>query len=141
MENYAKNYYIHEVLNSGNITTRQATRPKTKSSIRTVPINADLFALLKPYIKEDRIFDYKNTYVSKFYSNLFKTLNINATGHTFVTNAFEIGVPPHIVQRWAGWSKAEQADTYLDLRKTSEFTKTIIIEYMIELKAKYVPNV
>lgn len=133
------------ITKSWNKYTNTATKPKTKSSFRTVPINSSLVALLKPYITAERLFDYDNDKLSKTYSDLFKALKIKATGHslrhTFITNAFEIGVPPHIVQRWAGHAKAEQADTYLDLRKSKDFIKTDIVNYMIELKDKFVPKV
>lgn len=132
------------ITKSWNKYTNSATKPKTKASVRTIPINSSLVALLKPYIAAERLFDYDNDKLSKTYSELFKALNIKATGHslrhTFITNAFEIGVPPHIVQRWAGHAKAEQADAYLDLRKSKDFIKTDIVNYMIELKNKFVPN-
>ena len=60
--------------------------------------------------------------------------------HTFITNAFEVGTPPHIVQRWAGHAKAEQADTYLDLREQKDFLQTWVVDYMVDLKARFVPN-
>lgn len=133
------------ITKSLNKHTGAVTKPKTKASVRTVPINDYLRKVLQPYAKKERLFDFENDYLSKTYSKLFRSLNIKATGHTlrhtFITNAFEIGVPPHIVQRWAGHAKAEQADTYLDLRKSKDFIKTDIVDYMLELKNKYVPKV
>lgn len=93
---------------------------------------------------QERLFTYDNDHLSGAFSELFKTLNINASGHTlrhtFATNCYEIGIPPHIVQRWMGHSKPEQIDTYLDLRESKDFIKTDIVSYMLELKAKYVPK-
>ncbi|MDI9487076.1 MAG: tyrosine-type recombinase/integrase [Bacillota bacterium] len=54
---------------------------------------------------QGRLFVYDNDYLYGTYSKLFKELKIDATGHTlrhtFATNCYEIGIPPHIVQ--AGW--------------------------------------
>lgn len=57
---------------------------------------------------------------------------------TFITNAYELEFPPYVVQRLVGHSKIEQAQTYLALRKSSEFIETEFVAYMRELKKTYV---
>lgn len=133
------------VTKSWNKYTKTATKPKTKSSVRSIPINQPLKDLLAPYMGAGRLFDYDNDKLSKEYATLLKSLNMQATGHTlrhtFATNCYEIGIPPHIVQRWMGHAKPEQIDTYLDLRNSKDFIKTDIVNYMLELKDKVVPKV
>jgi integrase len=128
-----------------NKASKTILTPKTKASIRTIPYNKILIEILNPYMKPgERLFNYTQDSIVKTYRLIAKETGINFTAHilrhTFVTNAYEIGIPPHIIQRWAGHAKAEQADTYLDLRNSSDFIKTEIINYMFELKEKYTPK-
>lgn len=128
-----------------NKATGDILSPKTKASVRTVPYNESLIELLKPYmIDNTRIFEFKSDYIVKTYKEISINTEIKFTAHilrhTFITNAYEIDVPPHIVQRWAGHAKAEEADTYLDLRQSKDYIETDIIKYMLELKNKFVPK-
>lgn len=56
----------------------------------------------------------------------------------FITNAYELGFPPYVIQRWVGHSRIDQANVYLALRKPAEFVDTEITTYMKLLKDKTV---
>lgn len=127
------------IANDGTITP-----PKTKASNRIVPFTEQLSKILKSRIKNDteRLFPYRVNYTSHYYSQKFKELNMNFTGHilrhTFITNAYELGFPPYLVQRWVGHSKMQHADVYLALRNAKDYIETDITKYMKDLKSEYV---
>lgn len=117
--------------------------PKTKSSTRTVPIAPPLTEMLRPYMKPGkRIFPYRADSISRWYRKKFHALELPKSGHmirhTFITNCYELGIPPYVVQRWVGHAKLEQADTYLALRQAKDFIHTEFVEYILELKRRFV---
>lgn len=127
---------------------RKLVSPKTKSGRRCIPIAQPLADILKPFVvacstPDDRIFGYDDAnYTPRFFSKLFKKIGMHFTGHimrhTFITNAYELGFPPYLIQRWVGHSRLEQADVYLALRKPAEYIETEITFYMKLLKDKTV---
>lgn len=124
--------------------TNALVSPKTKSGVRTVPIDEPLISMLRPYaVGSERIFS-ENTpgSLSRYYRRLFSRLDMDFSGHilrhTFITNAYELQIPDYIVQRWVGHAKRAQADTYLALRSADDFIVTPIVEYMLRLKARFV---
>lgn len=105
--------------------------PKTKSSIRTIPIHADLTKLLKEHKKKQEIekincsnwnneynlvFTNKDgsphspTYFLHNFKNaikklgLPKNLRVHSTRHTFATNLLQLGVSISDIQHLGGWS-------------------------------------
>lgn len=121
--------------------TGEMKSPKSKAGFRRVPFEQELIDVIGPYMPETgRIFEYRNDYVHRFYSKQCKKLGFSGTGHilrhSFITNAYELEIPPYVVQRWAGHSKQEQADAYLDLRNSRDFIETPFVAYMRKLKAR-----
>jgi len=61
--------------------------------------------------------------------------------HTFITNAYEMGFPQFLVQRWVGHVGFDEDNVYLALRTASNFCATEVTEYMKMLKKQTVFNV
>jgi integrase len=130
--------------------TKKLGKTKTKI-IRVIPMAQPLADLLMPLVKackspNDRIFGWDNAdYTYRLYSDVLKKLGLDFTGHimrhTFITNAFEFGFPPYLVQQWVGHADALQTQKYLGLRRASEYIETEITEYMKLLKTQTVLNV
>jgi integrase len=105
--------------------------PKTKASIRTIPIHSDLTKLLKEHKKKqeiekktcpywdneyDLVFTNKDgsphspSYFLHNFKNAIKRLNlpknlrVHSTRHTFATNLLQLGVAISDVQHLGGWS-------------------------------------
>ncbi len=121
-----------------------AVKPKTRSGVRSIPIEDPLIELILPYLDTRARIFCENTpdTLSRYYRRLFKRLDMPFSGHifrhTFITNCYELQVPDYIVQRWVGHSKRAQADTYLALRKADEFINTDLVSYMLLLRARVV---
>ena len=133
-----------EVTQSYSRYRKEIKGPKTNAGYRRVPFEDYLMQFVNPFLDTDgRIFEeFENDYISIYFSKTFKAAGIEGTAyifrHTFVTNAYEIGVPPYVVQRWVGHSKQEQDDAYLALRDSREFIETPIVKYMRLLKNRVV---
>jgi len=122
--------------------TGNLVKPKTKAGFRTIPIESPLIAIIKRRLapNNERIFPYRSDSVSRWFSKRLKRLKLDFSGHilrhTFITNCYELEIPPYAVQVWSGHSKQEQAKTYLTLRRAEDFYKTEIVEYTLALKKR-----
>ena len=124
--------------------TYEIVKPKTKSGVRIVPVCEPLLSQIKRFArgKKDRIVEHNADSLTRYFRRVFKDLKMDYTlyilRHTFITNAYELGIPDYIVQRWVGHSKREMANTYLGLRNTDDYIDTDIMSYMKSLKSKIV---
>lgn len=104
---YARCDYIDE--NKKRVTHEELTTPKTKASIRTVPIPEPIYKKIKPYIKQGLLFteDGKNPIDRKKPQRRIKTLcrslnipykSFHSIRHSYCTRLFESGVSPKAAQ-------------------------------------------
>ena len=128
-------------------STGNLVSTKTKAGVRIVPVGDMILDLIRPYVRKARggfIFPWSADSSSRICRTLFSLAGIKGSGHilrhTFITNCYELGIPPYVIQRWAGHSEVKQADAYLALRSADEFIKTEIVDYMLELKNRVVVN-
>lgn len=124
-------------------TTGQIGKTKTKRGKRIVPMAQPLADLLAKHCAgkapEDRLFRFDTCSMTyRMIGDLLKELGMPFTGHilrhTFITNAYELGFPQYLVQRWVGHAGFEEDNVYLSLRTASAFCETEITKYMYLLK-------
>lgn len=123
--------YVEKVLVNINGTPIFKNYPKTKASVRTIPLHPDMTKLLKQHKKNQEIEKKNNplwnnklnlifvnkdgsphspNYFLHNFKNVVKKLNlpsnlrIHSTRHTFATNLLQLGVPLVDVQHLGGWS-------------------------------------
>ena len=85
--------------------------PKTKTSIRTIPLFHKIENLTKN-LPQDKLFPYKKTVYQNKMAILCKQLNLQNVSthtmrHTFATRCAEAGIAPKVVQKWLGHSTIE----------------------------------
>ena len=122
--------------------TNQMNEPKTKAGKRIIPIEQEIIDILIPYMKNKMFGEiYHSVTVQNKLSEYIKRIDQKYSGHilrhTFITNAYELNFPPYIVKKIAGHSSIDQAITYLDIRKSSDFIETDVVKYMRKIKARY----
>jgi integrase len=104
--------------------------PKTKNSVRDIPMTQDLLRILKPLKKivNDEFFVLTNdskpteprTY-RNYYKRLMKRLGIpelkfHGLRHSFATRCIEAGVQPVVLKTWLGHTNIHiTLDTYADV--------------------------
>lgn len=137
-----------KVTHSRERSTGELVSPKTKAGVRIVPVGDLVLDLIRPYVRKAHggfIFPWSPDGSSRICRKMFAYAELKGSGHmlrhTFITNCYELGIPPYVIQRWAGHSEAKQADAYLALRSKDEFVKTEIVDYMLELKNTVVVSV
>lgn len=120
--------------------TKEFGKTKTRRGKRIVPMARPLAEILYRYCAcagSDRLFYNSANYARKI-SDIFRKLDMPFAGHilrhTFVTNAYELDFPQYLVQRWVGHAGFEEDNSYLALRRASEFCETEVTEYMYLLK-------
>lgn len=124
--------------------TQQIGKTKTRRGKRIVPMAKPLADILSKYKDTaGRIFGFDSQdYTYRSISEIFKQLGMPFTAHilrhTFITNAYEFNFPQYLVQRWVGHAGFDEDNTYLALRKASEFCETEVTEYMRLLKRQTV---
>lgn len=124
--------------------TQQIGKTKTRRGKRTIPMAKPLADILQKYRGETgRIFGFDSQdYTYRTISDIFKQIGMPFTAHilrhTFITNAYEFGFPQYLVQRWVGHAGFEEDNTYLALRRASDFCETEVTEYMRLLKKQTV---
>ena len=129
-------------------STDKLVSPKTKAGKRVIPVGDNVVEILKPLVRKSKngfLFPWSSDYASKMCKIIFERAGIKGSGHmlrhTFITNCYELNIPPYVIQRWAGHAQAKQSDVYLALRNTDDFIETEIVKYMLELKERVVPKI
>ena len=112
--------------------------PKTKASIRSIPIFPGVNELLKevPHDSEEVFsFIFKNSVGHRFHHHVVKHgiegLTLHSLRHYFATQCLEIGINDKVVQKWLGHGKLSVTkDTYQHVKPDFETTE-------LEKMAKY----
>lgn len=85
--------------------------PKTKTSIRVIPLFQKVEEIVKNITTEKLFLYTKTTYQNKI-AAIRKKLNLQNVSthtmrHTFATRCAEAGIPPKVIQKWLGHSTIE----------------------------------
>lgn len=127
--------------------THELGKTKTKRGKRIIPMVQPLADILRKYCdgrkSECRLFGFDaQEFTYRKIADVFKNLEMPFTAHilrhTFITNAYEFGFPQYLVQRWVGHAGFEEDNTYLALRRASEFCETEVTKYMRLLRKQTV---
>jgi len=123
------------------VTADKIQKPKTKSSVRRIPLFPEVFDLLKTIEHtNDEIFSfiYKKSVGNRFKHHVdkfgIKNLTFHGLRHYFATQCMEAGIEDKVVTQWLGHSKyAITIDTY-------SYVQTDFENNEIEKMAKYRSN-
>lgn len=108
--------------------------PKTKTSIRDIPMINDVYDILlkyKDFNPNDRLFPYSTTTINKHFKRMLEKLGIYKKGYTFhslrdtyATLLYENGVKTKVVSKWMGHSHTDiTIDTYTQVTKDLEINE------------------
>lgn len=116
---------------------QEVGKPKTKSSVRVVPISDELYEYVRKYSgnSSERIFNICDAVLYKHFDRIrrrcsFKNINFtnHSLRHTFITRCAEKGINIKVVQKWVGHSDSKiTSDIYTHINQDFEAAQVKVL--------------